>query len=503
MERLEEVVKADPNLGMAELVLSQVYLRDKEYDKALEAGRAMAAKDPKNPFPHNLMALAWLGKGDRQKARAELEKALELKPDFITAHLNLARLDASEGKADGARRHYLEILKIDPKHESAMLGLARLEEQAGNKEKALEWIRKAHEASPQAVRAGILLVRHYLASGEPLKALPVARILADANPNNPAALETLAMVQVAAKDTPSAIGTYEALARLKPVPDVYARIGQLRLTDKDVEGARKAYEKALAADPRHLPSLTGMAAAELLDSKLDAAARRIAELRKAHPDSPLADQLEGDLARQKKDMAGAARAYAESYRKGPTVQRALLAYETAKKAGDAKGALAMLQKALQQFPKAPGLHLALAGEYLEAGRYDEAVREYERVQALSPDNVLVLNNLAWLYQQKGELDKALELGRRAKDKAPGKPEILDTYGWIAVQAGKTAEGLEALEQAAVFGPHIPSIQYHLAVAQEKAGKADAARKTLRRLLKSGKAFPEQAQAKAMLQRLGG
>jgi Flp pilus assembly protein TadD len=211
-------------------------------------------------------------------------------------------------------------------------------------------------------------------------------------------------------------------------------------------------------------------------------------------------QLQGDIQRIAKDYAAAAKSYHEAYQLKPTAQLALLTYQMRNQAGDAGGALAALEKGAADNPDAAELHMVLGSHYLAAQQSAKAIREFERVKELQPDNLVAWNNLAWLYQQQGDA-RALEYALKAKELAPKRPEVLDTYGWIELQTGDPAKGLRAIHDAAVYGPHLASVQYHLAVAQEKNGKPDVARKTLARLLKSGKPFAEREEAQKLLSRL--
>ena len=81
--------------------------------------------------------------------------------------------------------------------------------------------------------------------------------------------------------------------------------------------------------------------------------------------------------------------------------------------------------------------------------------------------------------------------------------MIDTLGWLLVLNGESNRGLVLLQEARIKAPHIPDIQYHLAVALEKVGRKDEARKELNRLLKSNKAFPERDKAEALHDQLGG
>jgi Tfp pilus assembly protein PilF len=144
----------------------------------------------------------------------------------------------------------------------------------------------------------------------------------------------------------------------------------------------------------------------------------------------------------------------------------------------------------------------LASAYQERGKYQEAAAAYEKSYALHPDNLVLQNNLAWLYQELGD-KKAIALADKLAS-APGiesKPEVLDTTGWIFLQNGKEDKGLVLLQQAALLDARNVQIRYHLAVAFVKTGKKEDAKIELERLLKENKSFTERAAAEQLLKGL--
>jgi len=52
------------------------------------------------------------------------------------------------------------------------------------------------------------------------------------------------------------------------------------------------------------------------------------------------------------------------------------------------------------------LKRGLANAYLELGRYDEAIAEYERILKLNPNYPLVHFHLAQVYERKNQPDRA-------------------------------------------------------------------------------------------------
>ena len=106
-----------------------------------------------------------------------------------------------------------------------------------------------------------------------------------------------------------------------------------------------------------------------------------------------------------------------------------------------------------------------------------------------PNNVLALNNLAWVSGQLKD-PKALEYAEKADKLAPNNPAILDTLGMLLVEKGDTqARHRIAAEGGRACARMPPSIRLNLARALVKDGQKDAAKKELETLAKLGDKFP--------------
>jgi Tfp pilus assembly protein PilF len=140
---------------------------------------------------------------------------------------------------------------------------------------------------------------------------------------------------------------------------------------------------------------------------------------------------------------------------------------------------------------------ALALLLHQAGQRQAAAAAYEQVIARGPENPLLLNNLAVLYQELGDR-RAADTARRAYELAPQRPEIVDTYGWILVQGGRVQEGLVMLQQAYVTAPHHPEIAYHVGAALVKAGRKAEARPILERVVREHPGTTAATDAQALL-----
>lgn len=84
----------------------------------------------------------------------------------------------------------------------------------------------------------------------------------------------------------------------------------------------------------------------------------------------------------------------------------------------------------------------------ELGRYDDALAVFENALSQKPNDVMMLNNLAYLLTENLQRpEEAVELARKAATLAPNNSLVLDTLGWSLFRAGETAPALTALERS--------------------------------------------------------
>ena len=166
---------------------------------------------------------------------------------------------------------------------------------------------------------------------------------------------------------------------------------------------------------------------------------------------------------------------------------------------DAKeDAYELIQPWLNEHPDDGYVHTILAAAYEADGQDQKAILHYEKVLEKEPDNITVLNNLAWVYNKQND-DRAIDLAERAYRQNPESPAILDTYGWVLLQQGETEKALGILQQAAKALPDVAEVQYHKAVAVYRSGDKAAALSELKALLDSGVAFEGREDARAIVE----
>ena len=156
--------------------------------------------------------------------------------------------------------------------------------------------------------------------------------------------------------------------------------------------------------------------------------------------------------------------------------------------------------ALEKDNKNGAIHFKLATAYQQQNDTKQAEEHYKAMLAEQPDNVLALNNLAFLYSQKND-PQALELAKKAYDKAPESAAILDTYGYILIKQGQIKDGLPILEKAASLAPKENDIQFHLAEAYFANDNKQKAIEILESIVKAEQGFSEKKAAVNLLDKL--
>lgn len=501
--QLESAIDLDPNARQASILLALVKLRQRDFDGAMEAAENLRKQMPDNPLVENLIGAAYLGKGEKQKARETFEAALEKRADFHPARMNLAQLELQDNKPEAARKQYQEIIEKDSKHLGALLAMANLAAQDNNEEAVVSWLKRAADANPDSLTPNLRLIQYYGGKREFAKALGVAQGLSTAQPENSRVLEALGRTQSAAGEHVAAVQTYKRLATLNPnSPQILGLVAGAQIAAKDNDSARQTLKDAILLDDDYMPAQVALIELEASVENYDRAIQLASALRDSKPESHFGEQLIGDVMMRQQKFDDAAAAYGRAMEKTDNATLAIRRFNAKRRAGKADEAFSEFQSWVDEKDDRGGRHV-LASAYLSSGNNDLALRESERLLEEDKDNPVLLNNLAWLYQQKSDA-RAVEYAERAYKAAPRSAAVIDTLAWILVDEGRdVARGTKLLREAHELAPKQGDIQYHLAVALNKSGDKAGAKKELEELLATEARFGSRKDAEALLKELGG
>ncbi len=501
MADLESAAQLDSVNYRADVILVMSHLRQRNYERALKASESLEKKQPDNPVTHNLKAAIYLGKKDTQSARKSLERALTLQPAYVPAAVNLAQLDLQDKNPQAARQRLEAIIEKDKGNIQALLALASLGPRIGATQKeGIDWLERAHRASPASVQASIMLARAYAQAGDVKKALEVVQQAQTSNPDNPEVLDALGGLQLNGGLKEQALTTYTKLVALQPdSPAALYRLAAAQAVNSN-PAAAATLKKALALKPDFAEAQVALVDLELRAGRYAEAMKIANAAQKQAPKSPLGFVLEGDTMMADKKFSQAEKAYEAALRNGKNGALAIKLHAATTLAGKADQADARLVQWLKDSPDDARVRLYVADASLKGGKYKNAIEQYEALLVTQPDNVMVLNNLAWAYQQTND-SRALATAERAYKLKPDVAAIADTLGWMLVEQGDAKRGLDLLQKAVSAAPAAQEIRFHLAQAWLKAGDKAKARTELERIEANGTKFPRQSEAMNLLRQL--
>jgi tetratricopeptide (TPR) repeat protein len=485
---LSESIKSHPEDGAAQIALAETYLAQEQPERAMAVYARMARMFPKNPEIPRRMGMVYQKYGDSTRARAALEKSLELAPAYLPTLQEINRLDIAERRYETAHRRVAAVVAQNPKSAEPLVLQGDIYLNEGRTNEAESAYAKAIELNPELSTAYLSLAQVYLQTRQEKRALDRLDALAAKHTNDVTALMMIGFIHQAA-------GRYEQ--------------------------ARDAYLKVLAVDPNSSNSFSALNNLAYVDSeylgKLDDALQLATKARQLRPYDPhVADTL-GWILFKKGEYAHALSVIQESAEKQPSdpevqmhlgMAHYMMGEEQAARLclGQALASqidfpdkdmarrrlevlnidpatatpevIQKLQSMVHEDPKDPVPLSRLAAIEELHGEVQKAADSLESLISINPQDWSAMIRLSRLYADHEHLDdphKALKLATKAHDLAPSDDGSASALlGELVYQNGDYPWALNLLDEAAHRSPGQPSLFYHLALAYYAVGRtADA------------------------------
>jgi tetratricopeptide (TPR) repeat protein len=159
---------------------------------------------------------------------------------------------------------------------------------------------------------------------------------------------------------------------------------------------------------------------------------------------------------------------------------------------------------LKRNSKEPGntvVAIALADAYIERHEHRQAAELYDAQIKLNGNMPVLLNNASVVNITLGQTDKALEFAKSAYSKMPNNVAIMDTMAWAFTKANQPEKALNLFRNALAIESDNAEIKYHLAVNLIMLKRENEAIRYLKEAVESTQGFSEIEQAKQLLAKL--
>jgi cellulose synthase operon protein C len=267
---LQRVEVGNPGYLTALLSRAQIAVDGHQLAQADQLVNAVLARQDRLPEAHNMKGFLLLLHKDRDGARREFSRAVELQPKYVTPRLYLAMLDRTSGDLAGAANEYKALTVVAPSLPAGYLGEAEALNTLHRDNDAQQVFENWKAADPHTLLPYRVQANMYLADHKPQQAIQ--------------------QLQAALTKSPKDSSTLAELG------DVYSAAG-------DGQHAAAAYSAALSADSHNSKAALGLGAVEASAGQNDKALAHFRQVLSAEPNNAVAaNDIAWILASQGRDL---------------------------------------------------------------------------------------------------------------------------------------------------------------------------------------------------------
>ena len=246
---LARALEIDASLTEARRVLAEVHADLGEHEYAVEEGRRYLQQKPDAVETRVRVAQSLVLLGRLDEALAEVNQIPQDKRDE-TVEFALGRIYTAKGENQKARELLLKALEKRPSHPDILRALLQIEEKMGKREESLARIQKAVADKPDDAKLQQLASVVALAQGKVDDAIKALERAIEIAPDDMTSYQQLADLYVRTGRTSQTIETYEKALERKPnQPRIHHFLGVLYEYGGKPDLAVTHYEEAIKQSP--------------------------------------------------------------------------------------------------------------------------------------------------------------------------------------------------------------------------------------------------------------
>lgn len=343
----DRIQNKDPRPAIA---LVNLYLGDRQPQKALAAAKSLAAHYADMPQAGMALARAYIMAGDAAMARQVLQDATTKAGFDVDTLLAVGRMQMQIGQLDGATH-------------------------AAN---------KALQALPGEPAAMALLVEVAARRGDPAQVDKAMAALQARNPNHPVTLVTAGHIALSRGQPAKALGFYKAIWEREPSTSLALNMARAYAANKEVDQGLAFLQGWARKQPRDLMAQRALADMQMFAGRPEAARESYASLVKANPTDPALMSAYARTLQVLKDPAALATAE-RAYKLAPTHTAIADDYAWALvQSGSTEAGVRVLREVRLRDPGDATVRWHLAAGLLKSGKKQEAREELRAALAATP-----------------------------------------------------------------------------------------------------------------------
>jgi cellulose synthase operon protein C len=438
-------------------------------------------------------ALSRYEKKDIPGAIIQLKNALQIDPNMLPVQLLLGKALMQNSEVVAAQVAFNEALRLGVNRAEVVVPLGEAYLAQGKQSEFLA----SNTFAPAGLPPGIQLQVHLLRAaaqadvgdaGAALKSIDEARAIDKSNVD-----VWLAEVPIrirARQFKEAGVAADTALELTPGSAEALYQKGAVAHVQGNLKAALEAYDRALAADTKHVEARVARIGIAMDQGRYADASKDVAELQAASPREPRAAYMKALLAERSGDLAGSQAGLKQVTELLDPVPIEFMRYrpQMLMLNGLAHFGLRQSEKAkqyleaFQRVQRSSPVVKLLARIYMADGNFALAINALEPYLRVQPGDGQALTLLANAHRASGRNAKAAALMQEAL-KTQDNPAFRTTLGLSLIGDGQTATGIAELEAAYAKNPQQPLTAAALVQIYLQTGQARKAIPVARQLLK--------------------
>jgi putative PEP-CTERM system TPR-repeat lipoprotein len=443
IENLEFALQQNPELISAELALAFASIKAGDLGRADDIANKWLKQYPTKGGGHNLKAKIAFTQNKLAQGQAALEQSLTLEPNNVYALTEMVKLANLQKKPAKAKALTEEAIVTHPYNIKALAQYFEFHKD----EEGLQALIKAQQDNEINIEYGVLLadaliqLKQYkrasgILTGYQLNTKTPKRywqLMLIANGKQEEAQEEFLILDKWRKNNPY---------HIEPVLLMVNYWAAKKLPDRALSVLNDSFKQHPNNLMLHLVKME-----VLLNSNSSSEARELLkELSSFDFNKDVKVGIEGRILLLERKFSLAVPKLKQQYEAKPSDQNATFLAYALEQNNQKYEAIKLLENYSLEYGSRPKVSLTLANMYLSINA-DKAIVEYENLIKVEPNNIVVLNNLSWLYMEKNRFSDALMHAKKAYSLSAEVPNVVDTYAQVLLKSGDKVEALVKAEQA--------------------------------------------------------
>lgn len=407
-----------------DFIIGTAYMKNKEFDKALEPLNEALRKDPRNLGTLNSMGTCYMATGNTAKAILTYEKALEINPKAPMAYYNIGSAYQIQQNHKKAVEYLKKAVDID-EDESFLAALAMSEVKLEDYQNALKHYKQLALLCPSKENYKYNMVTCYEALGDYSTAIKLLEGMVYVNPKYTLPAQKLAGLYIKTNQLVKAKEIYDnILLKDKVTAEIMHQYAILSSSLCDSDTAERMLKKVIKMNPDIAKAHKDLGIIYLNKRLFDYAEDEFQTALKLAPnDFEILFEYGNYLYSISKNIE-ADRYYGEALEVDPNNVLALTFMGLNKLIlNKLDEAYDYIMKAVKIEPNHEYVQFCVGRILYARGEYDDAKRYLIRAVEQNPD-IETQNTLALTYYQLGEYESALNIFKNIDTKRPQNISVL-------------------------------------------------------------------------------